>query len=261
MRNHFRVLALPLLLALLCSAPVPAESTPAASEWLSKLSGAYDKSFRVRYLAEMNVDQAGQAISMNMEGVTTQSDREHMRMELKVVMALGTMQTSIAMLGVLDGETLWLESDNPIAGGVQVTKIPAEHADKLAGGGGLAGGASGIDPVGQIERMADVFDFDVADISDGKVTLLASLTEEALAEISAALPPDAVGLERFALVLDEKTAFPRSMRIGGEVPFMVMNFDEVEFVDSDELDPGTFLYTPPEGAKVIDMGAMISVEE
>ena len=123
------------------------------------------------------------------------------------------------------------------------------------------GGASGIDPVGQIERMAKAFDFNLAKISDGNVTLLAKLTEEALAEISAMLPPDSDGMAQFSLVLDEKTAFPRRMRIGGAVPFMVMNFDDVEFIDPEKLDAGIFQYTPPEGAKVIDMGATISVDE
>ena len=261
MRYAVRMLALPLLLALLCTGPVSAESTPEAREWLDKLTQAYNKSYRVHYQAEMNVDQAGQAIRMNMDGVTTQADREHMRMELKIVMAMGEMQTSIAMLGVLDGETLWLQSDNPMTGGVQVTSIPADQADQLTGSAGLAGGASGIDPVGQIERMAKVFDFELAKVSDGDVTLLAELTEDALAEISAMLPPDAASLAQFSLVLDEKTAFPRRMRIGGEFPFMVMNFDPVEFVDPEKLDPGLFQYTPPEGAKVIDMGATISLDE
>ena len=261
MRYVARVLALPLLLVILCTGSVSADSTPEARAWLEKLTEAYNSPYRVHYLAEMNVDQMGQAISMQMEGVTTQVDRKHMRMELKIVMALGEMHTSIAMLGVLDGETLWLQSDNPLAGGVQVTSIPADQAQQLAGGGGLAGGASGIDPVGQIEQMANAFDFDVAEVADGEVTLLAKLTQESLAEISTMLPPDAVGLEQFALVLDEKTAFPRSMRIGGEVPFMVMRFDTPDFVDPDKLDPGIFQYTPPEGAKVIDMGATISVDE
>jgi hypothetical protein len=256
-----RVLALPLLLVILCTGSVSADSTPEARAWLEKLTEAYNSPYRVHYLAEMNVDQMGQAISMQMEGVTTQADREHMRMELKIVMAMGEMRTSIAMLGVLDGETLWLQSDNPLAGGVQVTSIPAGQAKELSGGAGLAGGASGIDPVGQIEQMANAFDFDVAEVADGEVTLVAKLTQESLAEISMMLPPDAVGLEQFALVLDEKTAFPRSMRIGGEVPFMVMRFDDPDFVDADKLAPETFQYAPPEGAKVIDMGATISVDE
>ena len=75
-----------------------------------------------------------------------------------------------------------------------------------------------------------------------------------------AAAPDG-SLHPVTLVLDEKTAFPRSMRIGGEIPFMVMSFDELEFLDPESLDSGIFEYTPPEDAKVIDMGATITLDE
>jgi outer membrane lipoprotein-sorting protein len=261
MRGTTRILALSLLAILAFVATAQAESSPEALAWLDKLKQAYQQSHRVDYTAEMNFEQGGQQLSMTMNGTTTQADREHMRMELDALMRMGEMEMKVRMLGVLDGETLWLESDSPMTGGKQVTRIPAEQAAALAQGGpGLAGGASGIDPVGQIEQLVQQFDFELAEIKDGRVVLSAQLTEEAAAELGRALA-EGEGPDEFSLVLDEATAFPRTMRLGGEVPFMLLTFGDVEFLDPESLDPETFRYTPPEGVQVFDAGAVIRLDE
>jgi len=256
-----RVFPAALVLALAGAGPLGAESSPEASRWLEKMQSAYERSYRVNYRSEMSVVQQGESVGMTVEGVTTQADRNHVRMELAITMSMGEMKAEMAMLGVIDGETFWLESDNPMTGGKQITRMPADLADELPGAGmGLAGGVSGIDPVGQVEQMVAMFDFEVADSADGRVTLLATITEEILADLHTLLP-DAVGMERFALILDERTGFPLEMRMGGEPPFMTMVFSGLEFVDPGSLDPATFRYTPPEGSQVVEMGARMSGKE
>jgi hypothetical protein len=247
-----------LVLVLAGVGQLKAESTPEATQWLKKMKSAYERSYRVSYRSDMSVIQQGESIGLTVKGATTQADRNHLRMELAITMSMGEMNAQMAMLGVIDGKTFWLESDNPMTGGKQVTRMPVDMAGDMSGGGmGLAGGVSGFDPVGQIEQMVAMFDFEMTSRSEDRVTLQATMTEEILADLHTLLP-DAEGMERFVLVLDEGTAFPLEMRMGGETPFMTMVFNDLEFVEPGSLDPAIFSYTPPEGTEVVDMGARMS---
>jgi outer membrane lipoprotein-sorting protein len=252
-----KILTIMTLALLAVSSSAVAESTPEAKEWLEKLASSYkERSFSVGYDASMQMTQMGQTTSMTMDGQMSQQDRKHLRMNLTMEIGLpgaeGGLQ--IKVLSVADGELMWLEMENPMVGGRQVLKLPLDKLSELAKTNPMAASAANMDPVGQIEQLAEMFDFEVGEAAEKTVTLQAEMTEETLKKLAPQLPPEEAAMyERFVLVLDKKSAFPIEVRVGGEQPLLVMNFHDLEFHDS--FEEGTFNYTPPEGVQVTDLGA------
>jgi outer membrane lipoprotein-sorting protein len=245
------------LALLTVSSSVLADSTPEAKEWLEKLAGSYEKQpFSVGYDASMQMTQMGQTTSMTMNGAMTQQDRKHLRMNLTMEIGMpgaeGGLQ--IKVLSVADGETMWLEMENPMVGGRQVMKLPLDKLTELAATNPMAASAASMDPVGQIEKLSQMFDFEVGETGGDTVTLQAEMTEESLKELAPQLDPEQAAMyEKFVLILDKKSGFPIEVRVGGEQPLLVMNFHDLKFHDS--FEEGTFSYTPPEGVPVMDLGA------
>lgn len=254
MRLLLRSSVVPLSLLLLAAlAPVRAETSADAQKWLTKMQETVAKGpISVTYTAKASGSQMGQQVSLEMNGSALHGTGKRSRMELKVKMSMHGMTMDLEMLGVSDGKTVWIESTNPMMGGRQVMKIPAEKAGEMTTlGQGMQMG--GTDPIGELARMGEQFDFQVVDVSGGRVTLKAKLDEETLAELKS-VAPDAAGIDNLTLVLDEKTAFPVAMRMGGEPPLMTMDFSDPVFLES--VDDSQFQYTPPEGTNVIDVEAM-----
>lgn len=261
-----RIAKIALVLLTVASLPfagqVVAESTPEARQWLEKMAAVHEKGpFSVNYSADMTIAQGGQTMDAQMSGRLTQADKRHVRMQMTISMNVPGMdqQMEMQMLGVADGEFMWMEMNNPMLGGKQVMKFPLDKMEEMAqlkSGAGMGAGFGNLDPMKQVEEMARMFDMDVVDVSEGRVTLSANMTDEAKAKLGGMVPAgDAGDLSRFIIVLDEKTGFPTQTRVGGDEPVMVMNFTDLEFHDS--VEPGTFSYAPPDGVQVIDMGRML----
>jgi outer membrane lipoprotein-sorting protein len=257
MRKTLTATTLLLLAVFAAASPVTAESTAEAKQWLEKLASSYEKrAFSFGYDASMQIAQMGQTASMTMTGDMSQQDREHLRMNLSMEIAMpgaeGGMQ--IEVLSVADGEFMWLEMKNPMMGGRQVLKLPLDKLEELAATNPMAASAVNMDPVGQIEQLSKIFDFEVGETGDKTVTLQAKITEESLQQLAPGLPPEqATMYEKLVLVLDKESAFPAEVSIGGEQPLLVMNFHNLKFHDA--FEDGTFSYTPPEGVPVTDLGA------
>lgn len=257
MRHSVRILTIAAVVAWCGIGGLLAEPKPEARPWLEKLAGLGDqKTFKVNYTAEVKGGAEGQMVEMSMHGTTTQADRNHLRVEISVKLNMGgDQQMDLGMLGVADGKTMWMEMQNPLLGGKHVMKMSVEQVGKAGAPGlGLGGGGS-VDPVRQIQELARKFDLELGGVADGRVTLRAPLTKETMAGLGAVAADDKTPQE-FVLVLDEKTAFPLEMRMGGDPPFMVMRFTGLEFIDRAKLDPATFSYTPPAGVEVTDLGAI-----
>jgi outer membrane lipoprotein-sorting protein len=258
MLKNTRLVALTLTVALAACGTVTAGSSPDAVQWLEKMADAMQGPYKANYQATMNVSQMGQSVSMEMNGSVLQGSpkKNKMNAEMKMQMpGMGEMQMS--MSGVSDGQFMWMEMDSAM--GKQVMKIDLDQMAQLAAAGGspFGGNAGGMDPVSQVREMTDMFDFDGVDVGSGKVTLRAAMTQETMAKLGQSMAGaelDALG--HFVLVLDETSAFPAEMRVGPDAaPLMVMEFSGYEQLDS--VDESAFSYTPPPGAQVMDLGAMV----
>jgi outer membrane lipoprotein-sorting protein len=199
----------------------------------------------------------GESTSVTLKGRMTFADPKHMQMSFDITMSTPQVASmALAATAVSDGTTMWVEMQNPMTG-KQVLKAPLDKLEALRGGGpmmGLGGGNGGLDPVSQVQEMAEKFDFKLTGRDAGAVTLEATLDAEALAQFGQEAK---VPAGRLTLVLDEKTAFPREMRIIGEEPLLIIRFDSFEYVEAGTLAPDLFAYTPPDGVAVIDLGALI----
>lgn len=259
-------------LSLTSLAPAAAQSSAAAREWLEKMAGFYNSGpFTVDYAATLDLSQMGQAIRGEISGHMVYGDRTHRRLEITLALdgmpaASGETQApmELEMLSISDGEVIWTEIDMKTMGGRQVMKIAQDDVEKLAasqGLGGFASNPSSMDPVAQLELLAENLDVEVVSIEAGKVTLqgkLAADKREALGQLGA------LGIDTFQLVLEEKTGFPIEMTFGPTAPgsgdadpVIRMRFENLKKVDRSALPAGIFEYQPPDGVPVTDLAAML----
>jgi outer membrane lipoprotein-sorting protein len=266
MTKRVTTLLLTVLLAFLAVGRVQAESTPEARAWLEKMVSLYNRGpFSVHYSADMTIaQQQDQTMSMDMEGEMTHADPKHIRMDLSMNMTMpgageGTMQ--MKMLTVIDGETVWMDMDNPMVGGRRVMKMSYEQAEKSGSQMGL-NNLKNMDPVSQMQELMDDFDFRVVGEEGGEVVLSAPIDPEALAGMGQmgqmAQGQSTEGWE-MVMVLDMDDALPKAIRMGPtDDPLMTLRFTDWRFYGDAGAPAGTFEYTPPEGVQVMDLGALQS---
>lgn len=258
--NHVRRMLGWAVLTLAAADAALAGSTPAATEWLDKLTAVYGRTpFEFRYQADLRVSQLEEMTDVKVSGRSTQGGAGKMRVEATMEMPVPGSKTkaSLQVLGVSDGSVLWVEMDNPLAGARQAMRIQLDKMEELAASNPFAKNLSKLDPLAQIAEAAKLFDFDVAGRGPGTVTLRAKLTGEALERAKLTFEGvDPSLMEYLTLVLDSETAFPEEIRLGSDAASaLAMKFFDVEFLDAAE--PGTFTYAPPEGMEVVDLGALI----
>jgi outer membrane lipoprotein-sorting protein len=255
-----KILGILTLVAVAFAAPAWAESSAEAKVWLEKMGEMYGHGpFSMDYDATMQTAQMGQTVDVTMDGKVTYGDEKHMRMDLNMKMGMAGATMDTKMLGVADGEIMWMEVESPMMGGRQIMKVALDRMDDLAKtGGGAAMGGGSMDPMSQVRDLAERYDFQVADVSGGRVTLTATLSDEDLKDI-----PQAQGTEdadKLALVLDEKTGVPVEVRMGGDTPYVTMHFNNLKSHEPGSLPDDYFTYTPPEGAQVVDLGQMMEMQ-
>lgn len=263
-KSNFLRPVLGLAVALTAFAAVTsAESSPEAREWLNKMVAVYDQGpLTMDYTASLDLHQMGQPIRGDLDGKITYGDRRHTRMELRMVLT-GLADGSedepapmeLSMLTIADGEVIWTELDMESMGR-QVMKISIEDAAKLSSEstGGFAGNPAGMDPVAQLQMLTEKVDFEVGEVSAGRVTLRGTVnpeSREALGQLGA------LGADTFVLVIDAETAFPIELRAGEPEPVIRMEFQNPKRVSREALPDGIFDYTPPEGVAVTDLAATL----
>ncbi len=248
------------ILILSLAVPAAAETSPEAQKWIERLVAIYDQGpFKVDYEAELDMSALGQPLVGSLNGNIVQADRTHSRIEVALDMpnpaGMPEGGTSLSMLVVTDGETVWTEMENPAFGGRQVTKISLEDLKKVgdAKGGNFVNPTS-MDPVAQLENLTKAMDFEVVEQAAGKVTLRGTITEGAKAQLGMLAAP---GVDGFIFVIDEKTGFPTQVRADGENPFVTMHFRNMKKVDKASLAESLFKYEPPSDVPVMDLGPML----
>jgi len=241
------------ILSLFAAAPAFADSSADAVGWLDKLSAATEQgAFSVNLDGEVGMAQMGQDVTAKLAGAMTRKDEKHLRMQMKVKIAMSGTEMEMSMLSVADGSTLWTEMENPMFGGKQVMKIGLDRIDALRESGQLAAAPGGSDPLGEIRALQDKFDFEVETLADDLVTLTGKPKPETVEQLGEELADTSV-----RLVLGRETGFPVEMTMGGERPVMTMRFSDFTRLDETQLPADTFSYAPPDGVQVMDLGGMV----
>ena len=237
--------------------PAQAETSAEAKAWFEKMRKVYERGpLSMDYKVTTQTSQMGQAADLTMDGKVTYGDEKHIRMDFNMKMAMAGATMEMKALSVADGETMWMDVESPMMGGRQVMKISLDRVGELqdtGAGGGMGGGS--MDPMTQIRDLTDKYDFEVADISNGRVTLTAELTAEDLKEMTRTEGNADAG--KLTLVLDEKTAVPVEFSMGGATPYVTMHLSNPVFHEKGSLPADIFTYTPPEGAQVVDLEQMM----
>jgi outer membrane lipoprotein-sorting protein len=255
MHKSVRLLVIALIVCL--PVAVSAEATPEATKWLDKMGESFEKApFRFTFSVDQKMEQMGQTMDMSMTGPMIYSDPKHTRMELEMTISVPGMAQgmNMSMLGVSDGEFMWMEMNNPMMGGKQVMKLALDKVDAMSEQSPGMGGATTMDPISQIQKLSDDYDIELVGVAGGRVTLRA--TKIGAAEEAAPEGADPAMPRVLIVVLDEATGMPVEMQAGEPEPVMVMRFSDFEFLEEDALEPNTFTYTPPEGVQVMDLGGM-----
>jgi hypothetical protein len=236
-------------------APAHAGATPEARAWLDKMTAAQSAApLRFDYDGTVVIDQGGQRMDALMKGTIVRRDRNRLRMDLTVSVAVPGRSDKVETrtLAVADGKTMWTETSGPATGGQKVVvKVALEALERPAAPDAVLGGLGSLDPLRQIELLVDAFDLEVAQQSDQEVTLLGAMTEETRRRLSAK-GGAAADISKVKLVIEKRSALPREVRIGGERPLVTMRFSKYERVNP---DPALFQYTPAPDVKVLEMGA------
>jgi hypothetical protein len=228
-------------LLLLCALPLAAESTPEAREWLDKLQGMFSQgALTLEFDGKLSAPSIGEG---TLVGKITYADATHIRalIEFELSPSGGSDEeaTKMRLLTVQDGTTKWDEID--MLGAQQVTRTAIGKGAK----------DPGLDPVSQLQRVADTLDFKVQAVGGGRVELTAPMDESSRSSLGqlGAIP----GVDGFVLVLDQETGYPLEFRATGDPPAISIRFKNLKPVDRKDLPVDSFSYEPPEGAQVLDL--------
>jgi len=246
------------LLLLTVAAPLGAQDN--ATDWLQKLAERTAKGhYKFRFTADMNITQEGMQAAVKINGSMNYATAMKFRSAFDVNMDMGGMAMAMKMKTIADGTNFWLEIDSPMMGEKQVMTGTTEQLEELSvmGGANFGGmGGLGENPIHQITGLADRFDLIVTGVENGRVTLHAAITPEQLAvDDEFAALGDA--LDSITLILDEKEALPLQLKMGTAQPFVTVDFVDYEFFKAGDVKDADYLYTPPEGVPVNDIGTML----
>ncbi|RMH00850.1 MAG: hypothetical protein D6702_12900 [Planctomycetota bacterium] len=222
--------------------------------WVDKIGQLVDKPVSYDMAMSMDVVAQNMPLQMTSTGHVLMLDAEHMRTTMKMTIEMEMMPEPMVMemLTVVDGENLWVQQDNPMVG-QQIMKAKVSQMNALRDAG-MGMNLSG-DQLKQVRELFENYygNFEVSQ-SENEV----KITGDILKEMPGAAQLGNMDLKRFSLHLDPKTGFPSRMAMGnGEKDLMVITMSNVKFLDKEKVDKKQFTYTPPEGAPVIDMGAML----
>ena len=246
------------LLMLIVTAPLGAQAE--ATDWLQKMAArTAEGRYKFRFDADMNIAEEGMQAKVKIDGSMNYASATRFHTAFDVNMDMGGMAIGMKMTTVADGKNFWVEIDSPMMGGKQVMTGTTDQLEKLSELGGVdLGGMGGLgqDPIEQIRGLAEKFDLRVETIADGRVTLHALVTPEQLAEVGdlAALGS---ALDSITLVLDETEGLPLQLKLGAEQPFITIEFSDYEFFEAKDIRDADYMYTPPDGVPVNDIGSMI----
>ena len=256
---------LTLVLALGSVAGAHAAADEDAAKWMEKLFGLVsNNAIQTEFTVTVNAQVQGQPLTADVSGDLIHADPRHYVNSLQMEMmmpGMGDAPMTMTSRQVADGETMWAETHITSLGMTQVGKISlAEMEELFAGQKGFEIGESALymDPLSQLETILDAFDVSVIEIAEGLVSLALAPTEETMKSMLAAEgTPDSLEISG-VLRLREEDAVPVSATITLDANSQIeMSFENFSLLVREDIPEDTFLYTPPEGAQVVDMAPLM----
>ena len=257
------ILTLALLLGTFASAHAAADED--AAKWMEKMFGLMaDNAVQTDFAVIVDAEVQGQSLKADVKGELIHADTNHYvnSLEMQMVMpGMGTEPMTMTSRQVADGETMWAETHLASLGMTQIGKISLAELDammKEQSGLELGESALYMDPLSQLETILDAFDVSVIEISEGVVSLALAPTDETLKSMQTAESAldslDVSGVLR----LREEDAVPVSATITLDANSQIeMSFENFSLLVREDIPEDTFVYTPPEGAQVVDMGPLM----
>lgn len=251
------LLRLAIVLSLVC-AVVPVAPAQDATEIIEELKSK---------IGDLKSFSADMTMTMGMAGMMIESEGKVIVLDDKMAldMTMDMMGQKMATRSVLDATgMMWSETD--FGGMKQIVKMDmnkmVEQSAEMTGLPAPSGGLGG-NPVEAVEQMLNTFDLQL----DGKDTIngveVYRLSATVKDELKGQMDPTGqmanmgVSLGGVRMAFGIEDGFPReyAMLDDGGNPIMSMAYSNL--VLNPEIDASIFNYTPPEGAQVMDMTAMI----
>jgi hypothetical protein len=183
------------------------------------------------------------------------------RAKIKTTMRSDTVRS----LEVITGGMLYVEQATPV--GIVVSKIDLNEVKKRLAAAKEsftpvpALGANALFELGALSAIVDFSDIKVHEAGDRSLYVISGKLSSKFADGGAKLPPGAARFYKSARVSVEKDTFlPASIELGDEggKPILVLTFTSIE--KGVEAPEGTFSYTVPPEADVIDRTAWAIAE-
>ncbi len=236
-------------------AEVKSSLPPEVKVWVDKIDEMVGKPAEYDMSMVMDMEAQGQAMKLNSTGHILMLDQEHMRATMTMNIEMEIMPPmEMKLLTVIDGKTMWIESENPMMG-KQIMKADVSMIQKLKEtGASMSPGGN----VNQLEQIRDLFEnyyenFQV-EVGEKHVTITGDISND----ISEMGDFAEMGLAKFRMVLDAKTGFPvETVMNDGKKDVMVIKLENLKFPKKEDLPKDAFVYEPPEGAAVMDIGALM----
>jgi outer membrane lipoprotein-sorting protein len=256
------ILTLALVLGSFAGAHAAADED--AAQWMEKLFGlmsdnAVQTDFKVIVSAEID----GQQLNANVTGELIHADPMHYvnSLEMQMVMpGMGSEPMAMTSRQIADGETMWAETHLAAMGMTQIGKISLAELEALMAeqsGLELSESALYMDPMSQLKSILDAFDVSILEITGGEVRLSLVPTAETMKGLAEEMDGKDLDI-RGTLILREEDAVPVSAKIMLDPQSRIeMSFENFSLLVRDDIPAETFLYTPPEGAQVVDMAPLL----
>ena len=204
-------------------------------------------------ILDVAVAMRASGVATDMQGHFEMADDDHFRGRAAYttdLSAVGAGKETVEMNLLADGSHIWVDSNHPQAGR-QVFKQTLADMRKMQQRAGAAGMQPGdMDFAAQLQQMGQWADLQLESVQNGRVRLQGPLNDAGRKALEQ--PRRAATIERLAVVLDQKTAYPLEIELGGgATPFLLVKLSNVSFPE--HLDPATFVFTAPEGVRVAEL--------
>ena len=256
------ILTLALLLGTFASAHATADED--AAKWMEKMFGLMaDNAVQTDFAVIVDAEIQGQSLKADVKGELIHADTNHYvnSLEMQMVMpGMGTEPMTMTSRQVADGETMWAETHLASLGMTQIGKISLAELDammKEQSGLELGESALYMDPMSQLESIVEAFDVSVIEIAGGLVSLSLAPTAETMESLAAQMEGQSLDIQG-TLILREEDAVPVSATVRIDPKSQIeISFENFSLLVRDDIPKDTFLYTPPEGAQVVDMAPLL----
>lgn len=217
---------------------------PELENLLSRMQANTEKAYHTRINGYVSLVQAGHKVKVGMRGRLIFQDSRHSRLKITMEMQVFDNPAKMDLLVVSDGEFVWQE--------IRSSLMPAPEVErtKLGSNDASSQWIELTDWRQQLQEIKELNSLAIVKHTEDTITLEGVLDEVSIQQLGL----DYVSQEEkdamiYRIVIDKKTAFPRSILKGNsERPAMELHFENFGFLNPSDIPPGAFGYQPPDDA-------------